>query len=138
MAIKPQIGQSSGVVLADFEEVDLKELLKNKDDYKRVVKLFQELDEAEIEYHRQLHLNWLKYSEKEIKEDLSTKIQRLFLARVNDELVGFAALGSSDIVKGAYYITQICVSKDHRGKKIGRGLLNFVFEKIVNLIYSLF
>lgn len=129
MAIKLQIGQPSSVVLADFEEADPKELLKNKDDYKRIVKLFGEFDEAEIEYYRQLHWHWDKCSEKEIKENLSTKTQRLFLARVDDELVGFATLWNSKMGKGTYIIAQICVSKDHRGKKIGRGLLNFIFEK---------
>jgi len=115
-----------------FSQANPKDLLEDKKAFKQFVDIFGEFDDAEIAYHKKLHWHWNKCTEKEIVDNLSNKTKKLFLAKISEEIVGFATLWESEEIDGIYTIAQIAVTSKHRNKKIGRGLLQFIFDNVEN------
>ena len=127
--MKVNFGNSSAEVV--FEQADPKKLIADKKAFKQFVAIFGEFDDAEIAYYKKLHWHWNKCTEKEIVDNLSNKTKKLFLAKIGEEIVGFATLWASKI-DGTFNIAQIAVASKHRNKKIGRGLLQFIFDNVEN------
>lgn len=127
--MKVNFGNSSAEVA--FEQADPKKLIADKKSFKQFVTIFGEFDDAEIAYYKKLHWHWNKCTEKEIVDNLSNKTKKLFLAKIGEEIVGFATLWASKI-DGTFNIAQIAVASKHRNKKIGRGLLQFIFDNVEN------
>ena len=127
--MKVNFGNSSDEVV--FEQADPKKLIADKKAFKQFVAIFGEFDDAEIAYYKKLHWHWNKCTEKEIVDNLSNKTKKLFLAKIGEEIVGFATLWVSKI-DGTFNIAQIAVASKHRNKKIGRGLLQFIFDNVEN------
>ena len=127
--MKVNFGNNSAEVV--FEQSDPKKLIADKKAFKQFVAIFGEFDDAEIAYYKKLHWHWNKCTENEIVDNLSNKTKKLFLAKIGDEIVGFATLWASKI-DGTFNIPQIAVASKHRNKKIGRGLLQFIFDNVEN------
>lgn len=127
--MKVNFGNISAEVV--FEQSDPKKLIADKKAFKQFVTIFGEFDDAEIAYYKKLHWHWNKCTEKEIVDNLSNKTKKLFLAKIGEEIVGFATLWASEI-DGVYSIAQIAVASKHRNKKIGRGILQFIFDNVEN------
>lgn len=125
--MKVNFGNSSAEVT--FEQSDPKKLVSDKKAFKQFVAVFGEFDDAEIAYYKKLNWHWDKCSEKDIIDNLTNKTKKLFLAKIGEEIVGFATLWASKM-DGTYSIAQIAVASKHRNKKIGRRLLQFIFDKV--------
>ena len=106
-----------------------KDLLEDKKAFKQFVSIFGEFDDAEAAYYKKLNWHWEKCSEKDIIDNLTNKTKKLFLAKIKEEIVGFATLWASKI-DGTYSIAQLAVASKHRNKKIGRRLLQFIFDNV--------
>lgn len=114
-----------------FTQIAPRDLLKDKKAFRQFVALFGEFDDAEISYYKKLHWHWNKCTEKEIADNLRNKTKKLFLAKIGEDIVGFATIWASQI-DGVYSIAQLAVTSKHRNKKIGRGLLQFIFDNVEN------
>lgn len=82
-----------------------------------------DLDEIEAIYNTDFENTW-KFST--LKSELSNASSKCIIARLNNEIVGFAGIWFS--VDDAH-VTNIVVKKSHRNKGIGSLLL----EKLINL-----
>ena len=114
-----------------FSEVSPRDITKDDSKFNQIFKLFGEFDAAEIEYYKKLSWHWDTCSEKEVRENLNNKVRRMFVASANDtgEYVGFITLYDSKMGADAYTCAQFVVAKSHRGKHIGRKLLEYMFKQ---------
>lgn len=115
-----------------FTQIAPRDLLKDKEALGQFVALFGEFDDAEIAYYKKLHWHWNKCTEKEIVDNLRNKTKKLFLAKIGEEIVGFATIWASKEIDGIDCIAQLAVASKHRNRKIGRGLLQFIFDNVEN------
>ncbi|MBQ6052737.1 MAG: GNAT family N-acetyltransferase [Clostridia bacterium] len=77
--------------------------------------------------------NVTKYGEKELKEIFSDDKKPVFVAEANGEVIGYAfcqlqLIENSSVLKPVktLYIDDLCVDKNHRGKKTGTALFEAV------------
>lgn len=114
-----------------FSEVSPRDITKDDSKFNQILKLFGEFDSAEIKYHKKLSWHWDKCSEKVVREILNNKVRRMFVASANDtgEYVGFITIYDSKMGSDSYTCAQFVVAESHRGKHIGRKLLEYMFKQ---------
>ena len=114
-----------------FSEVSPRDITKDNSKFNQIIKLFEEFDSAEIEYYKKLSWHWDMTPAKVWREILNNKARRMFVASANDtgEYVGFITLYDSKMGADSYTCAQFVVAESHRGKHIGRKLLEYMFKQ---------